>query len=127
VSRCLVDCRCAVLADRGDSTMNTGENGFQTRAARMLFAATLQPEIPPARPGSSAPTSNLSMTEKRPAEIASGSRNKSLSVSSNGNTLAPSGENAAAEDYAAQRAVRTIPSESAFIRRAAARISPIQQ
>ncbi|KAI9871427.1 MAG: hypothetical protein M1830_002927 [Pleopsidium flavum] len=97
--------------------MSTTENGFQTRAARLLFAATsppsatLQPEVPSTGPlsGSSAATPNLSRTEKRSAELAPGSRNQSLSVSSNGYTLAPVGQNTVAEEYTAKRAVRTIP------------------
>lgn len=51
-------------------------------------------------------------TEKRYGEGGLGLQDKSLSLSSNDKILASSGENAAAHDRDAHRAVRTIPSKS---------------
>ncbi|KAA6409763.1 MAG: hypothetical protein FRX48_06375 [Lasallia pustulata] len=94
------------------------ERGFRTRAASVL-----QPSIGPT--GASGPTNSsrgrkLSgatdtpdieplATEKRQCDIGLGVQNKTPSFSSNDKTVASSGENAAAHDRDAQRAVRTIP------------------
>ncbi|KAI9811871.1 MAG: hypothetical protein M1827_005222 [Pycnora praestabilis] len=82
------------------------ENGSQIRAAVLL-----QPETTATRPlsGSTGVSFNPSMNEKSPLDPTVGSRGKSCSLSSNGNTLASSGDRAAAEVRDAQRLVRTIP------------------
>ena len=80
------------------SSGSTGASG-QTNPSRgrKLSGATDTPDIEPFA------------TEKRQCDVGLGVQNKAPSFSSNDKTIASSGENAAAHDRDAQRAVRTIP------------------
>lgn len=111
------------------------ERSFRNRAASILHSSS-GPTGPPGQTNSArgrnlsgatdTPDNEPFATEKRQSDGGLGLLDRSPSLSSNDKTVATSGENAAAQDRDAQRAVRTIPSKALLQLLPARRNDPIE-